>query len=162
MSQLKIKNGNNWESIPAGGIGVPSGGTTGQVLQKSSNTDYATEWATRSSLDLVWENPSPTSDFAAQDVAMDLSKYDAVYIGYKSRKGAEAIVAIDFIFIGTQLYARYLYNSSTNLCYYTRAATPQAAKVEFSNCNLYVQGSAGTSTQKNDYLIPKYVYGVKF
>ena len=45
MSQLKIKNGNNWESIPAGGIGVPSGGTTGQVLQKSSNTDYATEWA---------------------------------------------------------------------------------------------------------------------
>ena len=46
MSQLKIKNGNNWESIPAGGIGVPSGGTTGQVLQKSSNTDYATEWAT--------------------------------------------------------------------------------------------------------------------
>ena len=46
MSQLKIKNGNNWESIPAGGVGVPSGGTTGQVLQKSSNTDYATEWAT--------------------------------------------------------------------------------------------------------------------
>lgn len=45
MSQLKVKNGNNWESIPAGGIGVPSGGTTGQVLQKSSNTDYATEWA---------------------------------------------------------------------------------------------------------------------
>lgn len=27
------------------GIGVPSGGTTGQVLQKSSGTDYATEWA---------------------------------------------------------------------------------------------------------------------
>ena len=46
MSQLKIKNGNNWESITAGGVGVPSGGTTGQVLRKSSNTDYATEWGT--------------------------------------------------------------------------------------------------------------------
>ena len=45
MSQLKIKDGNNWIDIPASGIGVPSGGTTGQVLQKSSNTDYATEWA---------------------------------------------------------------------------------------------------------------------
>ena len=44
MSQLKIKNGNNWESIPAGGIGVPSGGTTGQFLKKSSSVDYATEW----------------------------------------------------------------------------------------------------------------------
>lgn len=46
MSQLKIKDGNNWVNIPAGGIGVPSGGTAGQVLKKSSSTDYATEWAT--------------------------------------------------------------------------------------------------------------------
>lgn len=46
MSQLKIKNGNNWESIPAGGIGVPSGGNAGDVLIKSSSTDYATEWGT--------------------------------------------------------------------------------------------------------------------
>lgn len=44
MSQLKIKNGNSWESIPAGGIGVPSGGDTGDVLRKSSSVDYATEW----------------------------------------------------------------------------------------------------------------------
>ena len=29
------------------GQGVPVGGTTGQVLEKSSNTDYATQWATR-------------------------------------------------------------------------------------------------------------------
>ena len=54
MSQLKIKNGNNWESIPAGGIGVPSGGTTGQVLKKSSNTDYATEWENPSNF-LEWK-----------------------------------------------------------------------------------------------------------
>ena len=52
MSQLKIKDGNNWIDIPSGGIGVPSGGTTGQVLVKSSNTDYATEWATASE----WED----------------------------------------------------------------------------------------------------------
>jgi hypothetical protein len=30
----------------ADGIGVPVGGTTGQALIKSSNTDYATEWGT--------------------------------------------------------------------------------------------------------------------
>ena len=44
MSVLKIKNGSTWEEIPAGGVGVPSGGTTGQVLLQSSATDYATEW----------------------------------------------------------------------------------------------------------------------
>ena len=46
MSQLKFKNGGSWEAIPAGGIGVPSGGTEGQYLVKSSSTDYATEWKT--------------------------------------------------------------------------------------------------------------------
>lgn len=45
MSQLKIKDGNNWIGIPASGIGVPSGGNAGDVLVKSSSTDYATEWA---------------------------------------------------------------------------------------------------------------------
>lgn len=44
MSKLKIKDGDQWTEVSAGGIGVPSGGTTGQVLKKSSNTDYATEW----------------------------------------------------------------------------------------------------------------------
>lgn len=31
------------QGIP--GVGVPSGGATGQVLQKASNSDYQTEWA---------------------------------------------------------------------------------------------------------------------
>lgn len=33
----------------AAGQGVPTGGTTGQVLRKTSNTNFATEWATPSS-----------------------------------------------------------------------------------------------------------------
>ena len=46
MSVLKVRNGaSSWESIPAGGVGVPSGGSAGQTLVKSSSTDYATEWA---------------------------------------------------------------------------------------------------------------------
>lgn len=44
MSKLKIKNGNTWEEVPAGGVGVPPGGTAGQVMMKSSDTDYATQW----------------------------------------------------------------------------------------------------------------------
>lgn len=30
------------------GVGVPSGGTTGQILSKTSNTDFDTEWSTAS------------------------------------------------------------------------------------------------------------------
>ena len=46
MSVLKVlDNNNSWVSLPAGGVGVPSGGTADQYLKKSSSTDYATEWA---------------------------------------------------------------------------------------------------------------------
>lgn len=45
MPQLKVKDNGVWVDIPAGGVGVPSGGSTDQYLKKSSSTDYATEWA---------------------------------------------------------------------------------------------------------------------
>lgn len=50
MSQLKIKQGNTWVGIPAGGVGVPSGGNEGEILIKSSSVDYATEWSDSDSI----------------------------------------------------------------------------------------------------------------
>lgn len=44
MSQLKVWDGEEWLAIPEGGVGVPSGGSSGQYLKKSSSVDYATEW----------------------------------------------------------------------------------------------------------------------
>lgn len=48
---LYVSDGASWiagagAQGPAG-PGVPAGGTTGQLLQKSSATDYATVWVTR-------------------------------------------------------------------------------------------------------------------
>lgn len=40
------------------GQGVPSGGTTGQVLKKKSNTDYDTEWGAESSVSPYTSNPA--------------------------------------------------------------------------------------------------------
>lgn len=60
---------------------IPSGGTEGQVLVKSSGTDYATEWKLPLSIvGPLWTNPNPTSAFAAQTIALDLSGFDAVII----------------------------------------------------------------------------------
>lgn len=67
MSQLKIKDDNDqWINIPASGIGIPSGGTEGQVLQKSSNTDYATQWVTV-------DSGLHDSDIIFIDTAIDLN-----------------------------------------------------------------------------------------
>lgn len=71
MGQLKIKDGNNWIDIPASGVGVPSGGTTGQVLQKSSNTDYATEWYTPQTLgwELVKDGMNSVTTYTVPDMS---------------------------------------------------------------------------------------------
>lgn len=39
-----LQGGHGFRGLP--GVGVPEGGTTGQVLKKSSNDDYDTEWDT--------------------------------------------------------------------------------------------------------------------
>ena len=40
------------------GEGVPQGGSTGQFLKKSSNTDYDTEWSNINASDVVYDNTS--------------------------------------------------------------------------------------------------------
>lgn len=62
MSKLKIRDQNDpntWYEVPAGGVGVPSGGTKGQVLKKSSATDYSTEWA--DDVQIYIQSSTPTS-----------------------------------------------------------------------------------------------------
>lgn len=64
MSVLKVKDGNSWFSLQAGGVGVPSGGTAGQYLKKSSAADYATEWAAFPTVDTLSLSLN-TSDWTA-------------------------------------------------------------------------------------------------
>jgi hypothetical protein len=44
--QFNYSDGTSTTLGPVAGIGVPAGGTTGQVLTKLNNTDYATTWTT--------------------------------------------------------------------------------------------------------------------
>ena len=48
------------------GVGVPSGGATGDVLRKNSATDYDTYWDTLTALDIPYDNTS--SGMTATDV----------------------------------------------------------------------------------------------
>lgn len=45
--ELLISNAKGDKGDP--GIGIPAGGTTGQVLKKTSNSDYATAWQNEAS-----------------------------------------------------------------------------------------------------------------
>lgn len=102
MSQLKIKDGNNWIDIPAGGIGVPSGGTTGQVLVKSSNTDYATGWGDVS-LEIEPLNPIVTkSEGLASVESVEAYQYGKlIMIFFNFSKASGTVNAGSNAFVGT-------------------------------------------------------------
>lgn len=82
MSVLKIKDGNSWINIPAGGVGVPSGGNQGDVLVKSSATDYATEWFPRLKYTTITETYTIAGNSDKRITLQDLKDlFDASYTG---------------------------------------------------------------------------------
>ena len=155
MSQLKIKDGANWIPIPAGGIGVPSGGDSGEILVKSSSTDYATQWALPLSLKLLWTNPSPSSSFASQTISLDLSGYDFVMVVYQHWTNSDVNNSA-FCRIG--VYGR-LESHDYSLAY--RDYHPEATGVYF-NTGILVTSYGNSSVQQNtSAVIPLRIYGIK-
>ena len=164
MSKLKIKNGNTWEEIPVGGVGVPSGGTAGQVLMKSSATDYADEWAdiseagAMSKWTLLWTNASPSSAFAAQTISLDLSGYDAVLIEFyavRTRQYLRTAVGLK----GVQSYLESSLGGYVGL----RGFTPSDSGVAFA-AGEYVAyfGQSGNFIDAwADACTPVRIYGIK-
>lgn len=64
--------------VGAPGAGVPSGGTTGQILKKKSNTDYDTEWVAASSISSYTSNPAALGT-ASPGLSADYARGDHVH-----------------------------------------------------------------------------------
>ena len=62
MSQLKFWDGTDWEPIEVEGV-VPDAGDEGQVLTKSSNTDFDLEWADAGRTSVGTTAPDPTTGY---------------------------------------------------------------------------------------------------
>lgn len=164
MSVLKVKDDNNsWVSLPAGGVGVPSGGTQGQVLYKTGSADYATGWGTASAIGamskwtLLWTNASPNSIFADQTVAIDLTNYDIVLVYFTANVGAgpmEPVLAIK----GEATSAESIWSGWAAF----RNFTPQNNGVVFDKG--YYKSNFGNSSAEsayNNYIIPEKIYAAK-
>ena len=161
MSKLKIKNGSTWEEIPAGGVGVPSGGTAGQVLMKSSSTDYADEWAdiseagAMSKWDLLWTNASPTSSFAAQTVSLDLSGYDVIAVVFTGENGNGRRMLFSLI-DGNEYASNFVTIVSGTVYTKQRLYNTSSTGIQFGGN--YQDGSSGTNDTQN---VPTAIYGIK-
>lgn len=100
---------------------------------------------------LLWENPSPTSAFAAQVVTVDLSQYDIIAIDYLMVNNATVHC---YSLLGVNgLTQRSIDGQQGSSNITTRDATPSATGVVFANGYL-------SATQNNIYMIPYRIYGV--
>lgn len=107
-------------------------------------------------IDILWSNESPTSNFAAQTVALDLSKYKAVLIvATASTSDANGGTAIGMVGDGIT-YNIFLHNYNANYAYsYIRSFTVSNSGVTFTS-------GLRETTAGDQYAIPRAIYGVSF
>lgn len=109
------------------------------------------------SMELLWENASPTSEFAAQDIAVDLSDYQQARIVfmYQAYHTPDILPALD-VEIG--LPALTSYAGVRNM---GRSCRVYTDRVSFGNGHGYTTYGNSSNTAMNDHLVPWQIYGIK-
>ena len=103
-------------------------------------------------MDLLWTNPSPTSDFAAQTVSLDLSDYKLVLIMWVTSTSSALCRSIISPIAGDEIQDFYLAKNGTDR--YSRQITATSSGISFS------PGWLGYADD-NSKMIPYMIYGIK-
>ena len=105
-----------------------------------------------SKMDLLWTNASPTSNFAAQTVALDLSKYSKVIINYRWATSATEQYLGRINIVG---------RTTIDDCCNPNNTSVQGVRTYTSSITgIYFYG-AYTSSSSNNIMIPLEIYGIK-
>lgn len=117
------------------------------------------------SMTLLWENASPTSDFAAQTIALDLSGYDGVKIVRTEKANTEANRGANGTFhMIVDAQVSYInYEGNIQVIFLQRDYTPSDTGIIFKDCKQcgYYAGSWGKGELRNDLMKPLKIYGIK-
>lgn len=109
-------------------------------------------------LDLLWTNSAPSSNFVAQTVSsLDLSGYEYLIIQYALSKSYNqykyAYVLIIDGYDNITFFPQYKN--------FTRSVKATTTSIAFTDCISYNSYGNSGSTVTNDYMIPLLIYGVK-
>lgn len=131
------------------GVAMRFGGVGGEVSQRFS---------------LLWTNPSPTSNFAAQTVPLDLAGYDLVYISFNyntsDQTGArECLLGIDERKVRVQVIGAMQQTGAAGLR--ERRVKATTTGVVFESAYSKAANSTAAATESNNILIPAYIKGIK-
>lgn len=119
------------------------------------------------SLDLLWQNASPTSEFAAQSTTADPRGYRFLYIRFLPST-ASSYHGGKLVKVGSGEYDRLVITDYPSAGFFTGTRTINAQttanKVYFGNFN-GVQRTSATNwnglASANTYCIPTHIYGIK-
>ena len=105
------------------------------------------------SMELLWENASPSSEFAGQTISLDLNGYEAIYVitdqtsVYVKNSGWRNINGFEF------------YDSVRKA--YVRSVDFLSNGVKFSDCRCADFKSLNTINTTNNFNKPTHIYGIK-
>lgn len=102
-------------------------------------------------LDLLWTNPNPSSNFGAQTISIDLSGYLLVLIEQDPFNNGSLDVAIGLI--GSEMKMFCLANTNTNRNG-ARNLTVSSTGITFSACTY-------NGATNNGYSIPLRIFGIR-
>lgn len=110
---------------------------------------------------LLWENPKPTSSFAAQTVSVDLSGYDLVAVLHTSNAAATPSPrALAFTQVGCKGLLNHDY-APVGGYVTSRNFVSKADSVEFLD-GYYGSGLNTSVSKDNNYSVPIAIYGIRF
>lgn len=145
---FQVYNGADGQGSP--GSQTPTHLGTGSA---GSAAAYAREDHVHPGFVELWTNPNPTSNFAAQTVALDLSAWNVIAVITKFN-ATSASETIHMIRVGYQCVTNAV-NIGSNAYVAKRTATVSTSGVTFAQGYRNTTGTSGT-----EYCVPVAIYGV--
>lgn len=115
---------------------------------------------------LLWTNTTATASLAGQTIPLNLSEYDHVEVWFFQGGDMDALVPNPVkCKIGTSAWAillHNLYGDGVNENTGARKVRAESTGVAFGNYVYKNRRSDGTLTTANNFLVPHYIYGIKY
>lgn len=169
MDVLKIwdEATQTWITVPAiqgpqgpqgpAGPGVPPAGSAGDVLAKNTAADQDTGWKPLRTV--IWTNPSPSSQFAAQTINnVDLSGFTWFLAEFRISTGSSGARVSVIASIGSVTAVTSNTPYQNKLRQFERDMTLNDSSIVFGNATTTTEGA--NTTQANTLLIPIQVIGL--
>jgi hypothetical protein len=164
MTPLRVKQAINANKT-SGGQGVPTGGTTGQILTKKSNTDYDTEWGDGidTGNNLLFYRPGDTFvcdyDTIMNGYITSGTKNVRVSLPVPKRLDNISSITVESLNVEGRCNKGYLNNQSGDVEYVGKSDyTVEANKSNNNVVNILISKSSAWSNVDNNTLVSLVAY----